>query len=222
MTLLKVDPDDALKFTSGAANGSATLKLTNTQSGNVAFKVKTTAPKSYLVRPSAGNLKSGESIEVKVIVQAQPQGEGPSSNHRFLVQATAVSSDEEASREMWSAVKKELIEEKRLNVIIPEGGAAAPAASAAASPLEAKPSEGGDITAPPKSSQDLKAKYDELVQYTLLLEKEKKKVEESLQAARQGSGSKGGGGGGQYSMAHLLVVAVLVFILSYFIQKAMN
>jgi hypothetical protein len=42
-----------------------TLKIHNPHPHPVAFKVKTTAPKQYCVRPNAGRVESGESVEVQ-------------------------------------------------------------------------------------------------------------------------------------------------------------
>lgn len=88
--------------------------LINKTSGYVAFKVKTTAPKSYLVRLSAATLGPHSREEVTIILQ--PPGEGQ--NHRFLVQAVQVTSSQPVSRDQWSEFKKEQIEEQRLNVVL--------------------------------------------------------------------------------------------------------
>lgn len=43
---------------------TATLKLTNPTDRNVCFKVKTTAPRRYCVRPNSGIIDAGTSINV--------------------------------------------------------------------------------------------------------------------------------------------------------------
>lgn len=48
-----------------------TLTLQNPTGDRVAFKVKTTSPKKYCVRPSSGIVEPGSSKEVQVIMQAQ-------------------------------------------------------------------------------------------------------------------------------------------------------
>jgi hypothetical protein len=48
-----------------------TLALQNPGGERVAFKVKTTSPKKYCVRPSSGIVEPGSSKEVQVIMQAQ-------------------------------------------------------------------------------------------------------------------------------------------------------
>merc|ERR1712066_44127 len=60
---------------------------------------------------------------------------------------------------------------------------------------------------------ELKTKYDELVQYTLMLEKEKKKLETDMQAVQKSKGSSSGDKG--FTALHMILVAVLAFLLSY-------
>ncbi len=50
----------------------ATINVTNKDPDNkVAFKVKTTAPKRYVVRPSSGVVPAGQATAVQIIMQAQ-------------------------------------------------------------------------------------------------------------------------------------------------------
>merc|ERR1719244_2569916 len=122
MTLLRLEPDETLTFCKTpmtTSPSSRVLKLINTDSGNVAFKVKTTAPKAYLVRPSSGTLRPREDQDVQIILQ--PQGvEGSTTNHRFLVQAVLVNDGQTVSREDWQNFPKERVQEQRLNVVLEE------------------------------------------------------------------------------------------------------
>ncbi len=44
-----------------------TIALTSTQNaGNVAFKVKTTAPKAYVVQPTQGIIEPGKRVEIVI------------------------------------------------------------------------------------------------------------------------------------------------------------
>ena len=63
------------------------LVITNISGGPIAFKVKTTAPKAYLVRPSNDMLAAGRSVDVKILLQPGVERDTP---HRFLVQAVAL------------------------------------------------------------------------------------------------------------------------------------
>ncbi|KAL4399527.1 phosphatidylinositol-binding protein Scs2 [Malassezia pachydermatis] len=82
------------------------LHITNSNSQPVAFKVKTTAPKQYCVRPNSGRIEPGERVEVQVLLQ--PLKEEPPMNakcrDKFLIQSTVISADKETLpiAEFWS------------------------------------------------------------------------------------------------------------------------
>jgi len=200
--LFQLDPPDTLVFSKSknVQTPSRTLRITNTHTGNVAFKVKTTAPKSYLVRPSSGTVKPGENLSVQIIFQ----GSGADNNlavHRFLVQGIAVQSSEQQSREDWNNFAKEDIQEQRLNVALENGGEPEPE-----NVMEVDKGGGAEGTS------DLQVKYDELVQYTLMLEKEKKRLESdilSLKGSNQGSNSRVTG-------LTVILTALIAFSVSYF------
>jgi hypothetical protein len=119
LTLLTINPEETLVFTKTPQSNtpSKILTLTNDSQVNVAFKVKTTAPKAYVVKPSYGTLRPRESQEVQIILQPQGQGADVSvSTHRFLVQAVPAPSSEEVPREQWSNFANEIIQSTKLNV----------------------------------------------------------------------------------------------------------
>jgi len=129
MTLLKIEPEDSLYFCKTPQHNQPAriLKLTNASSGHVAFKVKTTAPKSYLVRPSSGTVRPGESQEVQIILQPPSGNDGPANNHRFLVQAVVAKDAEAVSRDAWAEIPKDKVQEHRLNVVLEERNVEEPA-----------------------------------------------------------------------------------------------
>jgi hypothetical protein len=220
MTVLKCDPEKELEFPKPGSNigqppYSRKLTLTNSSTSEfVAFKVKTTAPKSYLVRPSSGVLQGkGASQEVQIILQpAQAQAGTEQENHRFLVQAVVVNSSEPLDRNAWSEFGKDQIQEQRLNVVFTEGAGTTADTSAAAAPRSTPAVTGS--TKDGAGGEDLKAKYDELVQYTTQLEKDKAKFEEELASL-----TKGGGGGSAaaagYSRRDIILAALVAFIVAY-------
>jgi len=96
---------------------SQTLTLRNPNSTPVAFKVKTTAPKQYCVRPNAGRIEAGQSFDVSVLLQAMKQDPAPDARCRdkFLVQSTAITADKEFASHtavLETADKASLIERK--------------------------------------------------------------------------------------------------------------
>ncbi|ANZ75066.1 BA75_02032T0 [Komagataella pastoris] len=54
-----------------------TVKLTNTTSTPLAYKVRTTSPKLYAVRPTSTLLQPGESIDVSIVLQGLPEEPSP-------------------------------------------------------------------------------------------------------------------------------------------------
>ncbi|KAI9829771.1 MAG: hypothetical protein M1819_006008 [Sarea resinae] len=95
------------------------LRLRNTNSDPVAFKVKTTAPKQYCVRPNSGRIEAGRDVEVQVLLQAMKEDPPPDARCRdkFLVQSVAVTADKEFSN--WQHVEKNsksAIQEKKIRV----------------------------------------------------------------------------------------------------------
>lgn len=115
-SLLKVSPQDNIEFPLVLYTPlNANLLLENLSGVHVAFKIKTTAPKGYLVRPSTGTIKPGEALTVQIILQ--PLSEVPNVvNDRFLVQCTAIANDELVSKDFWTTLDKASIQDHRLNV----------------------------------------------------------------------------------------------------------
>lgn len=234
MTLLKLDPDTMLQFckTGQGSSPSRILKLTNTTQGQVAFKVKTTAPKAYLVRPSAGVVGPNGQQEVQIILQ--PQGiEGQPNNHRFLVQAVASSSAEPLSRDEWADLAKgnpttktgkNALQEQRLSVEVEnqeERQEERPGGMPPARSFEANAPERVNLTANSANApaSELKVKYDEIVQYTLMLEKEKKKMANELASAKQRVPKVSSSDSPQITSTILLGVAFGVFAVSFYSMK---
>lgn len=83
-----------------------TLTITNNNALPVAFKVKTTAPKLYCVRPNSGRIEPGESVEVSVMLQ--PMKEEPllsiKCKDKFLIQSTLITPEKETKdlQDIWN------------------------------------------------------------------------------------------------------------------------
>ncbi|KAL1409623.1 phosphatidylinositol-binding protein scs2 [Vanrija albida] len=86
------------------------LFIHNPHSSPVAFKVKTTAPKQYCVRPNQGRVEPGENVEVQIVLQPLPADPPPHAKckDKFLVQSAFISPDEEMHSlpELWLTVEK--------------------------------------------------------------------------------------------------------------------
>jgi len=131
---------------------SQTLSLQNPSSDPVAFKVKTTAPKQYCVRPNSGRIEPGQHVEVQVLLQAMKEDPAPDAKCRdkFLVQTIAITADLESSSPsaLWSHIEqtsKSSIHEKKIRVQFLAADAATPTKGAngvshAETPAGASPS----------------------------------------------------------------------------------
>ncbi|KZT11906.1 VAMP-associated protein [Laetiporus sulphureus 93-53] len=102
------------------------LAITNPNAQPVAFKVKTTAPKVYCVRPNSGRVEPGETVEVQVMLQAMK--EEPPLNikckDKFLIQSTTITHDKETMpvQDIWNENSEEVHSQKiRVAYLPPEG-----------------------------------------------------------------------------------------------------
>jgi len=117
---------------------SQVLKIKNTSRTPVAFKVKTTAPKQYCVRPNSGRIEPGKEIEVSVLLQAM-KSEPPMDarcKDKFLVQSVAITGDKEFDTpgSIWQHVddaERSTVQEKKIRVLY----LAADGSGAAATPM---------------------------------------------------------------------------------------
>lgn len=73
------------------AVSTTTLKLQNSGAERLAYKIKTTAPKRYCVKPNSGFLDSRGTAGIQVMLQPQAAGQPDDrSKHKFMVQWVAV------------------------------------------------------------------------------------------------------------------------------------
>ncbi len=181
------------------------LKVSNVSSSAVAFKVKTTAPKNYLVKPSAGAIPASGSIEVKITLNKQTTD--PSvNNDRFLVQAVKSPSGKELTKEEWAAVDKSAIQELRLHVVFTNQSGSGGAASGAMSSSMASPAAA--VLEKSATPEQVRAKYDELVVYSKRLESELDSCKSQLKK-RSAVVSSGG-----FSTLQLIIAMIIAIVVA--------
>ncbi|KAI6092303.1 VAMP-associated protein [Hypoxylon rubiginosum] len=97
------------------------LRIKNHSTQPVAFKVKTTAPKQYCVRPNSGRVEPGKEVEVSVILQAMKQNPPPDTKCRdkFLVQSVPIAGEMEFANlaSIWESIDKATVQEKKIRVV---------------------------------------------------------------------------------------------------------
>ncbi|KAL2464019.1 Vesicle-associated protein 2-2 [Forsythia ovata] len=119
--LVEIQPRE-LKFTVEAMKqSSCTVHLTNVTDQHIGFKVKTTSPKKYCVRPNVGMIKPESICSFTVTMQAQKSASvDMQCKDKFLIQCTVVPSDttEEEIPPKFAKDSKNYMEETKLRVVL--------------------------------------------------------------------------------------------------------
>lgn len=119
---LEIQPQE-LKFTLELKKqSSCSIRLTNKSQYHVAFKVKTTSPKKYCVRPNIGIVKPKSTCDFTVTMQAQRTAPPDMiCKYKFLIQSTVVpvgTTDEDITSTLFAKDGGNYIEESKLRVIL--------------------------------------------------------------------------------------------------------
>ncbi|XP_056279480.1 vesicle-associated membrane protein-associated protein B-like isoform X2 [Pseudoliparis swirei] len=113
--VLGLEPQHELKFRGPFTDVvTATLKLTNPTDRNVCFKVKTTAPRRYCVRPNSGIIDPGNSINVSVMLQPFDYDPNEKSKHKFMVQSMLAPYGMTDMEGVWKEAKPEELMDSKL------------------------------------------------------------------------------------------------------------
>ncbi|KAF6175389.1 hypothetical protein GIB67_036480 [Kingdonia uniflora] len=121
MELLSIEPQE-LKFPFELKKQiSCSLQLSNKTDSYVAFKVKTTNPKKYCVRPNTGVVLPRSTCDIIVTMQAQREAPPDlQCKDKFLLQsvvATNGATTKDVNPEMFNKESGNLVEECKLRVI---------------------------------------------------------------------------------------------------------
>ncbi|NP_001191451.1 vesicle-associated membrane protein/synaptobrevin-binding protein [Aplysia californica] len=112
---------------------TADLKLSNPTDRRICFKVKTTAPKRYCVRPNSGILEPKTSIAVAVMLQPFNYDPNEKNKHKFMVQSMYAPDHVVESQELlWKDAPPESLMDTKLRCVfeMPDGSHQAPASDA--------------------------------------------------------------------------------------------
>ncbi|KAF0034579.1 hypothetical protein F2P81_012337 [Scophthalmus maximus] len=93
------------------------LKLANPTDRNVCFKVKTTAPRRYCVRPNSGIIDAGTSINVSVMLQPFDYDPNEKSKHKFMVQSLLAPPDMTDMEGVWKEAKPDELMDSKLRCV---------------------------------------------------------------------------------------------------------
>ncbi|CAO2039910.1 unnamed protein product, partial [Urochloa humidicola] len=104
------------------------LKVVNNSEHHVAFKVKTTSPRKYFVRPNASIVQPWDSCTITITLQAQKEyPPDMQCKDKFLIQSTKVAAStdmDEIPPDTFNKEAEKIIEEMKLRVVytLPSGG----------------------------------------------------------------------------------------------------
>ncbi|OCT60266.1 hypothetical protein XELAEV_18046282mg [Xenopus laevis] len=116
--ILQLEPQQELKFQGPFTDVVTTnLKLGNPTDKNVCFKVKTTAPRRYCVRPNSGVIDAGSSIIVSVMLQPFDYDPNEKSKHKFMVQSIIAPSDTSDMEAVWKEAKPDDLMDSKLRCV---------------------------------------------------------------------------------------------------------
>uniref|UniRef100_A0A0N4ZNC5 Major sperm protein n=1 Tax=Parastrongyloides trichosuri TaxID=131310 RepID=A0A0N4ZNC5_PARTI len=117
--VLEITPKNELVFTGPFTEVSTVyLTLHNPTEHYIAFKVKTTAPNYYCVRPNSGLINPNTSKEVAVMLQPLENTstlEQDKAKHKFMIQSAYASENENLSN-FWKSTSTDNIMDSKLKV----------------------------------------------------------------------------------------------------------
>ncbi|XP_074060226.1 vesicle-associated membrane protein-associated protein A isoform X1 [Macrotis lagotis] len=116
--ILLLDPPTDLKFKGPFTDVVTTnLKLRNPSDRKVCFKVKTTAPRRYCVRPNSGIIDPGSTVTVSVMLQPFDYDPNEKSKHKFMVQTIFAPSNTSDMEAVWKEAKPDELMDSKLRCV---------------------------------------------------------------------------------------------------------
>nr|XP_017234506.1 PREDICTED: vesicle-associated protein 1-1-like isoform X3 [Daucus carota subsp. sativus] len=191
---------------------SSSLTLFNKSDKHVAFKVKTTNPKKYCVRPNTGVVQPGSTCDITVTMQAQKEAPPDMQcKDKFLLQSIVASPGADAkdiTPEMFSKEAGHVVEECKLRVVY-----------VAPSNLPSSVTEGSEEGSSPRASNmDLGSRNQSEVRTLMSKLNEEKttaiqqgnKLRQELELLMHSSGTRSQGGVSVKFVAIVGLISVLV------------
>lgn len=119
--VLNIDPQNELRF-QGPFNDvvTATLKLDNPSDKKVCFKVKTTAPKRYCVRPNSGVIDPQGTVNVSVMLQPIASDASDKGKHKFMVQSMYAPENIDDLEKLWADASSTDLMDSKLRCVFEE------------------------------------------------------------------------------------------------------
>lgn len=120
--MLQLNPNDIIIFKSENEEVSGQFTITNMDKSAISFKIRTTSPEKFRVRPSSGTLAAGATQIVLIVVQAGFQLRTVTKD-RFLVMSVQIPKTDLTPKELadvWQNSTGSKVDEYRLKCNFPE------------------------------------------------------------------------------------------------------
>lgn len=117
--VLQIEPQNELRFRGPfSVPVTSYMKLTNPSDKRVMFKIKTTAPKKYCVRPNSGLIEPHDSIEIAICLQPFLFDPMEKNKHKFMVQTVYAPDDSQINFEQfWKDINPEQLMDSKLKCV---------------------------------------------------------------------------------------------------------
>ncbi|XP_026168687.1 VAMP (vesicle-associated membrane protein)-associated protein A, like [Mastacembelus armatus] len=116
--VLILDPPSDLRFKGPFTDVVTTnLKLKNPSDRSVCFKVKTTAPRRYCVRPNSGIIDAGAAVNISVMLQPFDYDPNEKSKHKFMVQTIFAPPHVSDMDALWKDAKPDDLMDSKLRCV---------------------------------------------------------------------------------------------------------
>ncbi|XP_015514156.1 vesicle-associated membrane protein-associated protein A [Neodiprion pinetum] len=119
--ILIIEPQGELRFRGPFTSPVTTyMKLTNPSDHKVYFKIKTTAPKKYCVRPNSGALKPKGVTQIAVCLQPFDFVPGEKNKHKFMVQTMIAPEDDDedfVNESLWKDINPDQLMDFKLKCV---------------------------------------------------------------------------------------------------------
>ncbi|CAA7391597.1 unnamed protein product [Spirodela intermedia] len=205
---------------------SCSLQLSNKTEDYVAFKVKTTNPKKYCVRPNTGVVLPRSTSDIIVTMQAQKEAPADlQCKDKFLVQSVTVSPGstlKDITAEMFTRDSGKNVEECKLKVTYvapPQPPSPVPEGSEEGSSPRPSVSDNGtlnvsELHAPQRLSLDLNALVSKLTGEKNSVIQQNIKLQQELELLRR---ERRKHSAHWFSLTAVVIVAILGFLFAYYL-----
>jgi len=122
--VLIIDPPMELSFVGPfTSQVSSSMRLSNPSDRKVCFKIKTTAPKRYCVKPNSGVIDPKQTVQISVSLQPFEYDPNEKNRHKFMVQSMFAPEGDINQDTLWKDTDPAQLMDSKLKCtfVLPEG-----------------------------------------------------------------------------------------------------